>query len=84
MFFNKIVVEMNDLVVQASTQFLKTVMQVYKEFNEVMNTESDRSTTVSINTWEKLEPPQEGSRTFIKSIMIAPFTVEISASLRLN
>ena len=37
-FFNKIVIDMDDLVVQASTQFLKIVMQVSKEFMEVMNT----------------------------------------------
>ena len=37
MFLNKVVVEMNDLVFHATTQFLKIVMQVYKEFMDVMN-----------------------------------------------
>lgn len=75
MFFNKILVEMNDLVVMASTQFLKIVMQVYKEFMMVMNKDNVYTTVPEINTWRKLEPPQEGSKTFIKEIIIAPFTI---------
>lgn len=84
MFFNQIVVDMNDLVLHASTPFLKLIMQLVKEYQEVTKSESEFYIVPKIDTWEGLEPPKEGSKTFIKSIKIAPFTIEISAELRLN
>lgn len=36
------------------------------------------------NTWNAIEPPKEGNKTFVKAIKIAPFTVDISAEIKLD
>lgn len=36
------------------------------------------------DTWKDIKSVQEGSKTFIKAIRIAPFTVDVSAQIRLN
>ena len=45
---------MNDMVVFASTQFLKIVMQMTKEFQEVTKSEEEFYITKKVNTWEQL------------------------------
>ena len=76
---------MNDLVLKVSTLLLKVVLKMSKEFMEVVSTQEDKHIIQrKINTWNEEEIPVEGSKTFIKAIRIAPFTVEVSASIKLN
>ena len=37
-----------------------------------------------VNVWTDIKVPEEGRKTFVKAIKIAPFTIEISAEVRLN
>lgn len=37
MFINSIAIDINDIVVHADTQFIKLILEIAKNFNEVMN-----------------------------------------------
>lgn len=84
-FIDAISVDFNDIVVKFSLDFLNLVTQVSKEFAEIMNYEN-KSYYVSkeIEKWREIEIPKEGRKTFIKSINISPFYIDLSAELNLK
>lgn len=78
-------VEMNDLALKVSTLLLKVILKMSKEFQQVItNSNNQDKIERRINTWNQEEISEGGSTTFIKAIRIAPFTVEISAQIKLD
>ena len=85
MFISQLVVDFDDLVLKISQDFIKLILQLTQEFQDVMNVdEEDFYVKKKTDEWKAIDIPKEGSKTFIKSITIAPFTVEITAELNLN
>lgn len=84
LFINQMVLDINDIVVHVGSPFIKLIMQIAKDYTEAAKTENEYFIQKKINTWKDIQLAAEGSKTFIKSIRIAPFTVDISAQIRLN
>ena len=85
MFISQLIVDFDDIVIKISQDFIKLALQLSQEFQDVMNLgEADFYIKKKTDDWKAIDIPKEGSKTFIKSIQIAPFTVEITAELNLN
>lgn len=75
---------MNDLVVKIGSPFIKLILEIYRRYSDAAKAEDSYLIKNEIDTWRKIVPPPEGSKTFIKSICLAPFTINLSAQLRLS
>jgi hypothetical protein len=75
---------MNDIVIKIGSPLIKLALEIYKQYSDAAKAEDSYLIKNEIDTWRKIVPPPEGSKTFIKSICLAPFTINLSAQVRLN
>lgn len=64
------------MVVKISQYFIDLVMKITQEFVEVINyKQEDYLVKRQVDKWNEVVVPNEGAKTFIKHIAIAPFVL---------